>query len=306
MVDLQANTSVTLGSDGLLGPVVVWSCRRVPFGGTSATTEEISVLDGVHTSTPVLAYGLALIALAAVTKSLIGYAREKRVDPDSCVASTDGGCIHGTIADNSGKPLKGIEVEVLPADKTGEDRWNSKKDEWTDAKGRYSVSQIESGEYFVAVHYYHAPDVRQPFAATFYPGLEAEGDPARVRIVRNSPTMLKQLRLRSLPLARIEVEVLWPNGARPKSSNLLFHNHSYPDRAVIGDEAPAINDGKGKLTLPEGFTYSARASVQCDAGRVIETRESRPVREIEVGGGATPLKLTFTLPGPPCELWRPQ
>jgi hypothetical protein len=260
---------------------------------------------GTRPRRPVLAYGFAFVALVAATTSLIGYAREVRVDPESCVASTDRGCIHGTVSDNGGKPLKGIEVEVLAADKTGEARWYSKKGEWTDTKGRFSVNQIEPGEYLVAVHYYGAPDVRQPFATAFYPGLEAEDAAARVLVVPNSQTMLKQLRLRSLPLATIKVEVVWPDGTRPKRSNLSFHNRSYPSQAVIGDEAPQIDDGVGEFALPEGFSYFARASVQCDSGRVIETRESRPVQEIEVGAGATPRRLTFTLPGPPCELWSP-
>jgi hypothetical protein len=179
---------------------------------------------------PVLAYGFALIALVAATTSLIGYVRQVKVDPESCAASTNRGCIHGTVADNGGKPLKGIEVEVLPADKTGETRWYSKKGEWTDAKGRFSVDQIEPGKYLVAVHYYGAPDVRQPFATTFYPGLEAEDTATRVLVVPNSPTMLKQLRLRALPLATIKVEVIWPDGTSPQRSSLSFHNRSYPSQ----------------------------------------------------------------------------
>ena len=242
------------------------------------------------------------LVVAALT-SLIGYARETRPDPDTCVASIDSGCIHGTVADQAGKPVKGIEVEVLPVEKTGEARWYSKKGQWTDAKGRYSINQIEPGDYLVAVHYYGAPDARQPFPTTFYPGLEAEGDATKVSVARNSTTLLNQLRLRSLPLANIRVEVVWPDGTRPKRSNLLFHNPSYPSQAVIGDEAPQVDDGAGDFTLHEGFHYFARASVQRDAGRVIETREPRPVQEIEVGFGA---ETHVTIPGPPCELLRPK
>jgi hypothetical protein len=100
--------------------------------------------------------------------------------------------------------------------------------------------------------------------------------------------------------------VIWPDGTSPQRSNLSFHNRSYPSQAVIGDVAPKVDDGVGEFTLPEGFFYFARASVQCDAGRVIETRESRPVQEIEVGADATPRSLTFTMPGPPCALWTPK
>ena len=255
---------------------------------------------------PILAYGFAFTTVIAVTISLIGTARDPKSDPNSCAASEDKGCLHGTMADENGRPLKGIEVEILWADKTGEARWRSKKSEWTDNKGRFSVNGLEPGEYLVAVYYYGAPDAHHPFASIFYPGVEAEGEAERVLVRPNSRAFLKQLCLRPLPLATIKVEVIWPDGTRPKRSNLLFHNLSYPSQAVIGDVAPQIENGTGEFTLPEGFDYTAAAQVDCDAGKVVESRESRPVHKIRVGGTTTPRELTFVIPGPPCTLWRPK
>ena len=81
---------------------------------------------------PILAYGLAFVGLVAVTTSLIGYARETRPDLDTCVASIDSGC---TVADQAGRPVKGIEVKVLPVEKIGEARWYSKKAEMDRCQG---------------------------------------------------------------------------------------------------------------------------------------------------------------------------
>jgi hypothetical protein len=259
------------------------------------------VAERVHRPS-ILAYGFVIAVLTAVTVSLVGYARETKVDLDSCVSSSDAGCIHGIVTDVAGRLIEGIEIEVLPSDKTGETRWYAKKGAFSDRKGRYSI-QLGPGDYFVAVHYYSAPDARRPFTTTFYPGVEAEGDAVPVSAVRNSPTILQPLRLRSLTLATIEIEVIWPDGTRPERSNLLFHNVSYPDQAVIGDEAPQIDKGSGEFILPKGFSYLARASVQCDAGQTIETRESRPVQRIDVGQGVTPTKLKFVISGPTCKLW---
>jgi hypothetical protein len=88
--------------------------------------------------------------------------------------------------------------------------------------------------------------------------------------------MLAQLKLRSLPLENVRVDVLWSDGTRPRTSSLLFHNPKYPDQAVIGDEALSVVDGAGEFAIPAGFSYLARASLQRDAGAVIETRESGP------------------------------
>jgi hypothetical protein len=67
--------------------------------------------------------------------------------------------------------------------------------------------------------------------------------------------------------------------------------------------APQIDNGAGEFTLPKGFEYDAVASVECDAGKVIESRESRPDQRIKVAEGFTPTEMTFVIPGPRCALW---
>lgn len=112
------------------------------------------------------------------------------------------------------------------------------------------MTGLEPGEYLVAIHYYDAPDMHHPFATTFYPGAEAEQDALRVAVKPMLPVTLNQLRLRSLPLVTIQVKVQWPDGTPPKWSNLGFHNRSYPSQAVIGNVAPAVEDGRAAFTLP--------------------------------------------------------
>ena len=252
-----------------------------------------------------LALAVALIWFVAVGILLVRH-RGRTRDPDSCVTNQHTGCIHGTIADPIGKPLQSIRVELLPAENSGDARRYSRLPEWTDNAGRYSFDQLEPGRYLVAVHYNDAPDSAEPLATALYPGVETESGAERIAVNAASRVMLGQLRLRSLSLATISVEVVWPDGSRPKRSNLLFHNLSYPHQAVIGDVAPEVLDGRGAIRLPEGFDYYARAKVDCDAGTTIESRESRPVQQIKVGGGVTPQKLVFTIPGPPCKLWVPE
>ncbi len=255
---------------------------------------------------PLLSAFAALGIVVLVAISLIGNAPEIIVDPESCVSDRESGCIHGTIAAQDGQPVQGIEVEAVPSDKTGDARWSARAYEWTDKEGRYSFDRLGAGEYFVSVHYYDAPDARHPYATTLYPGVALEQRAEKVVVKAASRTMLGELRLQTLPLTTIRVQVIWPDGTSPEWSNLLFHNVSYPSQAVIGDVAPAIEKGRGEFTLPEGFDYNARAKVDCDGESTIESRESRPVQQIKVGGESSPRELIFTVPGPPCKLWRPK
>jgi hypothetical protein len=73
--------------------------------------------------------------------------------------------------------------------------------------------------------------------------------------------------------------------------------------STSGGALRQIDNGTGKFTLPKGFEYDAVAAVECDAGKVIESRESRPNQRINVADGVFPAEMTFVIPGPRCTLW---
>lgn len=205
--------------------------------------------------------------------------------------------------DEGGKPISHIEIDLIPIHKTGDARWYGTHSEWTDEQGRYNFNRLEAGEYFLGANAFTsfgAPDAERPFATAYYPTAENESGAVPVRVARSSPLHLSPLRLRKLEVATIKINVLWSDGTRPERSNIYFKNVLYPRH---GGTAPQIDNGVGEFTLPIGFEYDAAASVQCDAGKVIESRESRPDQRIKVAGGFTPAEMTFVIPGPPCAIW---
>ncbi|MBL8212466.1 MAG: carboxypeptidase regulatory-like domain-containing protein [Bryobacterales bacterium] len=270
----------------------------------SLRTAPVAVCDYPNTQS-VFVRGFLLTALLAVTLSLSGYARQPAVDRDTCVATSDSGCLHGTVLDTSGHPLRGVRVQALPVAGTGDARSLATKSDWTDNQGRYQITGVDPGRYLIAVHDYDAPHQHQPFPTTCYPGVAAEDLAARLRVVAHSPTLLDPLRLWRLPTATVTARVRWADGTPPQKSNLLLHNVHYPNQAVIGDVAPQIHDGLGEVTLPVGYTYSAGASVTCDAGSMIVQRQSPPVRHVPLVDRPFPSALTFTIPGARCTLWSP-
>lgn len=215
------------------------------------------------------------------------------------------GSITGSVADDSDTSISGIEVELMPLDKVGDQRWYATKRDWTNAQGKYVFSKIDPGEYIIAVQMRGAPDGRHPFAGVYYPGVDAEADADRVYVVTGTSLELYPVQLRRLDVVTLKVNVEFEDGSRPNRSNLLFHNLSFPQQAVIGDEAPDIQNGKGEFTLPVGFDYYASAAVDCSGGSRIETRESRPRQRLHVVNDNLPNELTFIIPGSPCTLWSP-
>jgi hypothetical protein len=216
------------------------------------------------------------------------------------------GCVHGTVVDESGKPISHIEVDLIPIGKTGDARWYGTHSEWTDEQGRYNLNRREAGEYFLGVNAFSsfgAPDAERPFATSYYPAAENEAEAVPIKISRSSPLRLLPIRLRKLEVATIKINVLWSDGTRPERSNIYFKNILYPRH---GGTAPQIDNGIGEFRVPKGFEYDAAASVECDAGKIIESRESLPYQRIKVADGVTPAEMTFIIPGPRCTLWEPK
>jgi hypothetical protein len=215
------------------------------------------------------------------------------------------GSVHGSVLDEGDVPVLGIQVELIPADKTEDVQWATTKHAWADKHGEYTFGNVEQGEYFLAVHKDDAPDEAHPFATAYYPGTADDGKADRIFVAGLARTELHPLRLRRIETVTINVHVIWDDGTPVERSNLLFHNLSYPDQAVIGDVGLGIEAGRGQFTIPKGFEYYARAVVQCGSGPKIESRESRPVQQIKIGYGSFPQELTFVIPGSPCVFWTP-
>jgi hypothetical protein len=216
------------------------------------------------------------------------------------------GCIHGTIVDGSSKPIRSIEVDLIPLSKTGEARRHGTHHEWTDDHGRYNLNRLEPGEYLVGVNAFSSsggPDAERPFATAYYPAAEKESEAVPVTVARSSTLRLSPLRLRKLEVATIKINVFWADGVRPERSNIFFKNILYEQ---LLSPAPQIDNGRGQITLPMGFEYDATTSVECDAGKVIESRESKPDQQVTIADGFSPAEMTFVIPGPRCRLWKPK
>jgi hypothetical protein len=229
----------------------------------------------------------------------LGSSQQHQAPPDLS------GSVTGSLVDENNTAIRGIEVRLIPLDKTGDRQWYATQTDWTNAEGRYEFPRAEHGEYILAVQKRAAPDGQHPFGGTYYPGVDAEEQADHVYVATGTSLELHPLRLRRIETVTLRIEVEFEDGTRPLWSNLLFNNLTFPDQAVIGDVAPGVENGKGEMILPVGFDYDARAKVDCAGSDRIETRESRPIQRIHIENSDFPEELRFTIPGQPCPLWSP-
>jgi len=229
-------------------------------------------------------------------------------DPNSCEADHlyRLGCVHGTVTDESQRPVGHLEVNLIPTFKQGNARWYGTRSEWTDEEGRYKFNRIEAGQYILAVNSFErtaGPDEDRPFASLYYQRAADESGSEPVIVNAASVTNLLPLKVRRLDVATLSVNVVWENGARPERSNVVVHNTRYFGLLA---NAKQVDHGKGTIKLPRGFEYEANVSVECDGGKVVEQRESKPDQRIMLTDGSSLPELTFVLPGSPCVLWEPR
>lgn len=209
------------------------------------------------------------------------------------------GSIRGRVLSDEDEPVKSIQVDLIPTNKQ-----TDPPVVLTDKDGNFEATNLELGEYLVAVHTRGGPTESEPFLTAYYPGVATAAEATRVAVTSATPIALYPFKLRRVPLTTINIKVVWSDGTPVPRSNLLFHNRSFPDQGVIGDVAPQITDGVGTFTLPVGYRYYARAKVDCDAGPKIETRESRPVQKVDINHPGAIQELTFVIAGP-CKFWEP-
>lgn len=215
------------------------------------------------------------------------------------------GCTHGTVTDSDGKAVAKVEVDLIPLRLTGDARRWRTETQRTDEMGRYNFNRVQPGEYWVAVNAFSgpsAPDAEHPYATVYYPRASDEASAEVVKIKAAEGTYLSSLETRTLETTRMRIRVAWQDGMPPKRSNIYARNTLYENSAVT---APQIDDGDGEIVLPVGFEYEMFASVECELGAKLESRESKPYRIIKAERGGVPSELFFEIPGTKCTLWKP-
>lgn len=258
-----------------------------------------------------IGYRTLLVCVALMCLNVVGIARLDRLlspprDPKACEFDRlyRLGCVHGIVTDEAEKPIRHIEVNLIPTSKTGSARRHGTKYEWTDEQGRYNFDGLEPGAYLLAVNSFEAsagPDEEFPFATLYYRSADDESGADAVSVEASAATNLTPFRLRRLAVVTIPVKVVWENGLPAERSDIVVRNIRYFG-LLHGTQ---IDNGAGMITLPKGYLYEVNASVQCDAGAIIDQRESKPYQQFTVADDSTPTQLTFVLPGTPCALWKP-
>jgi hypothetical protein len=179
-----------------------------------------------------------------------------------------GGCAHrdlsleansevtGRLLDHNSKPIHDVRVElvrVLPGGNIARSYTN-----WadTDEQGNYYFKRVAAGTFVLGVNVGSAPTEREPYPATFYPGVRALASATRLTLEPNEKLGGLVLRLPAPMVKRkVLVRVHWADGSPVQTEARAFADFG-DSRAAVGQ---AKSGNKVELTLLEDLAYTLSA-----------------------------------------------
>ena len=219
---------------------------------------------------------------ADVGPALEGVTRVAMHSPSDCgdvvIMLRPAGHITGTFAPAEGAPVRGVELVAVPVthDWTARDLSDSRRTTVSD-DGVFAFDGVKPGRYLVTVNVVSPPRVSQPFAPSYYPGVERREDAVVIEVSqgRVSPSEPFAPR-RTLPRTTIQAEIVCRDGSLPRSG--LVYAKQADDRAYFHESTYERVDGRFRVTVIQGVSYrrSRRSAGACARRNRTRDRLHRP------------------------------
>ena len=195
------------------------------------------------------------------------------------------GMVSGRVVDAAGEPAKEVQVNLL---------WGGDADKywytWTNEEGRYEFHMVQPGNYLLGFNLKWAPDAKDPYPKTFYPGVKTRSEAALLTL--DEGEKLKGYDLTLPPLLRqreLKVTVVWPDG-KP-AANVMVH-YEMNDATSLGDRVDTDDKGTAVIRLFENYYYIIAADTKHNNKEV-----HSPAVEVFIDKNLKPLRLVLSKEG---------
>jgi len=195
------------------------------------------------------------------------------------------GRVSGKVVDAAGAPAKEIQVNLL----AGEDLQKSWYT-WTDNEGHYEFVLVQPGSYLLGFNLKWAPDEKDPYPKTFYPGVKTRTEASLLTVGEGEKlkgydmTLPPRLRER-----QVNVTVVWPDGKPAVGAGVLY---SMTDAKSFGERIDTNEKGGAVLKLFDNHSYLIYAN-----GSSNEKDFHSPPIEVLVDKTVKPIKLVLSKEG---------
>jgi Carboxypeptidase regulatory-like domain len=170
--------------------------------------------------------------------------------------------VEGVIRDERGSPVSGAQVEMVSVDpELRRQGWRGAST-LSDEDGKYTISGIGSGEYYLGVNIESAPTKQQPYPTSYYPNTPNVRDAMRIVVNIGPSIQERDLRIsQKLSLVKLHGRVQMKDGKPPDLEDHPTVRIIAPEgyQGIENEEIQIDVDGRFEFELCEGIKYSAFA-----------------------------------------------
>jgi hypothetical protein len=210
------------------------------------------------------------------------------------------GRLAGVVTDSDGRPVPGVNIDIVAARQTDDEQFRNSWTTRTDANGRYEHRPIPQGQYYLGINIAggHSGVGYEP---SYYPGI---GDIGRAQIISiGEGEQLRDLNFRVPPVtARRTIEGMALTSDMKPISGALIALESAEDGKPRWDLA-VKTDEQGRFAIKEHDSYIVWVHARA-AGPDGKPRHAEPVWLEKRIGEITPFQMIVSAPGAFCTHYR--
>jgi hypothetical protein len=165
------------------------------------------------------------------------------------------GVVSGKVVDETGSPAKEVQVNLVSGDDDDKDWWT-----WTDKEGHYEFRLVQPGSYLLGFNLKWAPDEKDPYPKTFYPGVKTRSEASLIALGEGEKLKGYDMTLPSrLSQRKLKVSVVWPDGRPAVGASVDFEVNG---AASLGQRVETDAKGNATITLFHEHHYIILANAE--------------------------------------------
>ncbi len=233
--------------------------------------------------------------------------REVSVTQDrGCVEATfemsaDGG-ISGRVTDTDGRPVPGVNVEIVAAGFPEEEQQSRRLVSHTEADGRYELRPVPPGSYLLGINI-AGEHWGVGYDRSYYPGVSDANGARIISIAEGQRLSDYDLSVPRVTARRTITGVVYLSHMRPAAGALVALESSEDGRPRW--DLAVRTDEQGRFSITEHDSYIVWVHARY-TGPEGEARHAEPIRLEKRVGEVSPLSLEVTMPGTDCTHYRSQ